>query len=137
MRLHEVVTMAWIQLITLLALIQFVWFGFLVGKARSLYGVKAPATTGHEMFDRYHRVHMNTLEMLVVFLPALWLAAQYWSPPWLVGAGVVYLAGRVLYLQGYIADPKKRGAGYAISFLPIVTLLLAGAVGAVRSLLAT
>jgi glutathione S-transferase len=49
--------------------------------------------------------------------------------------GVLCLIGRVVYLTGYIADPKKRGAGYAISFLPTMALLLAAVVGVVRSLL--
>ncbi len=127
--------MAWIQLITLLALVQFIWFGFLVGAARQRYGITAPATTGNEIFDRYYRVHMNTLELMVVFLPSLWLAAQYWSPQWVAGAGAIYLVGRVVYLKGYVAEPKKRGPGYGMSFLPTVVLLLAGIVGVVRSLL--
>lgn len=127
--------MAWVQLITLLALMQFIWFGFLVGGARRRYGVAAPATTGHEMFERYHRVHMNTLETLVVFLPSLWLAAQFWSPQWVAGVGFIYLVGRVVYLKGYVADPKKRSAGYGMSFLPTLALLLMGVVGAVRSLM--
>jgi glutathione S-transferase len=127
--------MAWVQLITLLALVQFVWFGFLVGGARGRYGVAAPATTGNEMFERYYRVHMNTLELMVVFLPSLWLAAQYWSPCWVAAVGVVYLIGRVVYLKGYVADPKKRGAGYGISFLPTAGLLLAAIVGVVRNLI--
>jgi glutathione S-transferase len=126
--------MAWIQLITLLALIQFVWLGFLVGKARGRYGITAPATSGNAIFERYYRVHMNTLEMLVVFVPSLWIAAQYWSPQWVAVVGAVYLLGRVVYLKSYVADPKQRSAGYGISFLPTIALLLAALVGAVRSL---
>jgi uncharacterized MAPEG superfamily protein len=99
------------------------------------YGVAAPAISGHDIFERHYRVHMNTLEMLVVFLPSLWLAALYWSPLWVGVGGVLYLIGRVVYLTGYIADPKKSGAGYAISFLPTIALLLAAVVGVVRSLL--
>jgi len=127
--------MAWVQLITLLSLIQFIGFGFLVAKARGTYGIKAPATTGHEIFERYYRVHMNTLETLVVFVPALWIAAHYWSPYWVTALGAVYLIGRIVYLRGYVADPKGRSAGYALSFLPVIGLVLAGAVGVVRSLL--
>jgi uncharacterized MAPEG superfamily protein len=127
--------MAWVQLVTLLALAQFIWLGGLVGAARGRYGIAAPATTGNEMFERYYRVHMNTLETMVVFLPAMWLAAYYWSPQWVAGAGVVYLIGRFVYLRGYLADPKKRGPGYGLSALPTVALLLAALIGAVRSLL--
>ena len=51
--------------ITVLALLQFVVFGILVGRARGLYNVQAPAVTGNEVFERYFRVQMNTLEQLL------------------------------------------------------------------------
>ena len=127
--------MAWVEIVTLLAVIQLLVFGFLVGKARMQYGIKAPATTGNEMFERYFRVQMNTLETLVVFLPALWIAALYWSPPLMAAIGVVYLIGRQLYLAAYVRDPARRSAGYSLSFLPVAVLALAGLVGAVRALL--
>ncbi|MGE0116000.1 MAG: MAPEG family protein [Steroidobacteraceae bacterium] len=126
--------MAWVQLVTLLALVQFIWFGILVGRARVRHGVAAPATTGHEIFERYYRVHMNTLETMAVFLPALWVAAQYWSPAWMAGLGAIYLVGRQLYLRGYVADPNKRGLGYGVSILPTLALLLAAMAGILRTL---
>jgi len=58
-----------------LALLQYLAFGIAVGAARGRYGVKAPATTGNEVFERYYRVQMNTLEQLALFLPAIFLAA--------------------------------------------------------------
>ena len=126
--------MIWIQLVTLLAVLQFFVFGGLVGRARGLYGVKAPATTGHDVFERYYRVQMNTLENLVVFLPAMWLAAQYWSPLWMAALGAIYLLGRVLYLLGYVADPGKRAIGFGLSMMPTVILLAAAFIGALRAL---
>ncbi len=74
---------------------------------------------------------MNTLEMLVMFLPALWLASIYFAPLWTVPLGVLYLIGRMLYLRGYVADPKKRGAGYALSILPTLALLLLAVIGCI------
>ncbi|MGC3981817.1 MAG: MAPEG family protein [Steroidobacteraceae bacterium] len=127
--------MAWVQLVTLLAGVQFLWLGLLVARARMRYGVVAPATAGNEMFERYHRVHMNTLETLVVFLPALWIAAQYWSPRWMAALGAIYLVGRMLYLQGYVADPKGRHIGYAVTVLPVIALILIGLYGAIGTLL--
>jgi len=127
--------MAWVEIVTLLAVVQLAVFGMLVGRARMRYGVKAPATTGHETFERYFRVHMNTLETLVVFLPALWIAARYWSPPLMAAIGAVYLVGRQIYLAGYVRDPAARHAGYSLSFLPTAILVIAGLVGAVRALL--
>ena len=63
--------MEWVSLISLLALLQFSIFGILVGRARGKYGITAPATTGNEVFERTFRVHYNTLEKLVVFIPEL------------------------------------------------------------------
>lgn len=120
-----------IEIVAALALLQYVVFSTLVGRARGLYGVHAPAVTGHEMFERLYRVQMNTLELLVVFLPSLWLAARYLSP-WLVAAaGCVYLVGRVLYYRAYAKDPARRGLGFVLSIGPTLFLLLCGLGGAV------
>lgn len=128
--------MVWVQLVTVLAVIQYAGFGFLVGAARARHGVPAPATSGHEIFDRYFRVHMNTLETLVFLLPGMWISAQYWSPQWSAILGAVYLIGRQLYLSGYVKDPKKRGLGYGLSFMPAAIMAVAALVGIVRALLA-
>ncbi len=127
--------MVWVNLVTLCALIEYFVFGALVGRARGKYGVKAPATSGHEVFDRYFRVHYNTLELLIAFIPALWIAAQYWNPLWVAAVGAVYLVGRILYLRGYVSDPKTRSIGFALSSLPIILLMVAGVIGVVRSLI--
>jgi uncharacterized MAPEG superfamily protein len=116
-----------------LALIQFQVFGVLVGKARGTYGVKAPAVTGHEVFERYFRVQQNTLELLVVLIPALLLFAHYDSPVWAAALGSVYLVGRVLYAVAYIRNPVGRGLGFALSMLPTAIMLIGGTVGAIRT----
>ncbi len=122
-------------LVSVLALLQFLFFASLVSRARSRYGVEAPAAAGHPIFERYFRVQMNTLELLVMFLPALWLGSLYVRPIWSLLLGVLYLLGRMLYLRGYIADPKKRGPGYVLSILPIVVLLIIALVGCIRQLI--
>ena len=124
-----------IDLVALAAVLQYLVFGSLVGRARGRYGVKAPATGGHEIFDRYFRVHYNTMEMLVVFVPAIWLFGLYVSPGWGALLGAVFLVGRILYLRGYVADPSKREFGFGLSVLPVVILLVGALVGAVRVLL--
>lgn len=123
--------MVLIEIVTLLALLQFVVFGALVSRARGQYGVRAPSISGHEMFERYYRVQMNTLELLVAFLPALWLAARHWPPLVVGGVGAVYLVGRIVYLRAYLSDPKTRSAGFLLSLVPTVALLVAALVGAV------
>ena len=77
-----------------------------MGRARGRYGVKAPAVTGHEGFERAYRVQMNTLELLVALLPALYVAGHYWSPALVAGTGAVYLVGRLLYARAYLRDPS-------------------------------
>ena len=123
--------MNYVYIVALLAVIQMIVFGILVGAARGKYGIAAPAMTGNEHFERAVRVHMNTLEQLICFLPALLIAAVYWPPVYVAAVGSVYLVGRVLFRQAYVADPKKRGLGFMLTFFPTTLLALAGLVGAV------
>ena len=124
--------MNFIDLVALLAVAQLVFFSVLVGRARGRYGVKAPAVSGHEMFERAWRVQMNTLELMVAFLPALLIAATYWPPHYVAGVGAVYLVGRMLYWRSYVAAPATRGLGFALSMFPILALLIGGIAGALR-----
>jgi len=124
-----------VAIVIVLALVQYIVFGMLVGWARGKYGVKAPAVTGHEVFDRYFRVHQNTLELLVVFVPAIWLFGLYVDPTWAALLGLVYVVARVLYLRGYVADPAKREVGFTLSILPVFVLLAGALWGAGRRLM--
>ncbi len=126
--------MAYVLLVIVLALLQFMLFGIAVGRARGKYGVHAPAVSGNEHFERYFRVHMNTLEQLVVFLPAIWLFAQFVSPYWAAGLGGVYLVGRTLYFLSYVKDPKSRGPGFGLTFLPTVVMIVGVLLEALRML---
>jgi len=124
--------MVWVDIVGLLAVIQLVVFIVLVGGARGRYGVVAPATTGHPVFERYYRVQMNTVEILLVLLPGLWLAAKYWSPKYAAILGAIYLVGRVVYLVSYVRDPAKRSLGYSLSSAPAIALVIGALVGAIR-----
>jgi uncharacterized membrane protein YecN with MAPEG domain len=128
-------SMAYVDIVTALAVLQFLIFGMKAGRARTRYGVAAPAITGNPIFERNFRVQQNTLEMLVIFLPALYLFSHYFSPFWAAGLGVVYLVGRELYAYGYVKDPPKRGPGFGISAIPVLILLVGGLGGAVWRLL--
>src|SRR5688572_19274049 len=115
--------MPYVAIVTVVALLQFVWFGWQVGAARSKYNIPAPAVSGNEMFERVFRVHMNTLEQLVVFLPALWIFASFISPVWAAGAGVVFIIGRAIYARSYVKDPKGRTLGFVLTVLSEMLLL--------------
>jgi glutathione S-transferase len=127
--------MALVAVVIALALVQFVVFGMLVGRARDLYGIKAPAMSGHEIFDRHFRVHYNTMEVLVVFVPSIWFFGQFLSPLWAAGLGAVYLVGRIVYFRSYLADPDRRSMGFGMSMLPVLILLIGALFGAGRALI--
>ena len=110
--------------ITILALMQYMLFGVQVGSSRGKHGVKAPAQTGHEEFERMNRVHLNTLEQLVVFVPALWMHAFFADAMWGAVIGVFYLIGRIIYRSAYLKDPGSRTLGFMLSFLPSAVLMI-------------
>jgi glutathione S-transferase len=126
--------MLWIALVVLLSLLEFMAFGMLVGRARARYKIPAPATSGEPVFERTFRVHYNTLELLVVFIPSIWLFGMYLNPRWGALIGVVFLVGRALYAAGYIRAPEKREVGAILSFASVSVLLIGAIVGVVRSL---
>jgi glutathione S-transferase len=117
-------------LVTCLAVLMYFLFSFQVGKARRTYGVKAPAISGNPDFERVSRVHMNTLEWMPIFLPALWLFAIYISDAIAAALGVIWIVGRVLYMTGYAKAANKRGPGFAIQGGAAIILWL-GATGAI------
>ena len=126
--------MAYVDIVTALAVLQFIVFGFRVGAARGRYGVKAPAITGNEIFERLFRVQQNTLEQLIAFLPGIYLFSKYFSPLVAAALGAVYLIGREIYAYTYVKDPSKREVGYGMTFLPMVNLVVGGLIGAARAL---
>jgi glutathione S-transferase len=93
--------------------------------------VKAPAVSGNEHFERALRVQMNTLEQLAGFLPTLLIASQYWPGVLVASIGAVYLVGRFIYRNAYVADPAKRQAGFILTVIPTASLFVLGLVGAV------
>jgi glutathione S-transferase len=122
--------MAYVDIVTTLALLQFIVFLMQVGRARDKYGVLAPATTGNEIFERHFRVQQNTLEQLILFIPGLYLFARYFNPLWAAGLGLIYLIGRQVYSASYVKDPKTRSAGFGLTFLPTLVLIVGGLIGA-------
>ena len=127
--------MANATLIVLLALLQFVWFSARVGMARGKYKIEAPACSGDENFERLFRVQMNTLEQLVVFIPAMYAFAFYLSPLWVLVPGIVWLLGRFVYSATYINDPKTRGPGMGLTLLANIVLILGAMFGVIESML--
>ncbi len=121
-------------IVTLLAVLEYMFFTFRVGTSRAKYGVLAPATSGNPEWERMFRVQQNTLEQLMVFLPALWVFGTFVSAPIGAGIGLVFVVGRALYAIGYVAEPSKRGTGFALGFLANVVLVIGGIGGAISKL---
>lgn len=113
-----------IALVTLLTVVLLIATTVLVGRARGKYGIQAPATTGHEGFERAFRVQMNTQEAAVMFLPTLWVAAWFGNPAWAALLGAVWLAGRIWYAFAYSVPGRNRGPGFVIGLLALAALLL-------------
>jgi glutathione S-transferase len=127
--------MDYVAIVLVLVLLEYSFFTMMVGKARDTYGVSAPAATGHEVFERYYRVQQNTLEQLILFVPGIFLFALYVHALTAAGLGVVFFIGRLLYYKSYVADPKSRGIGFLLSFLPANILLIGGMIGAILKLI--
>ncbi len=125
-------------IVTIMALVFVFYTGTLVARMRGKHGVHAPATSGHPEFERAYRVQMNTLEQFVIFLPLLWIATTFfgtvgWLAPTL---GVVWIIGRIVYMQGYMAAPEKRELGFGITMLATLALLILSIVGIVQNWIA-
>ena len=119
----------------LLALVEYIVMAALVGRARAKYGIKAPATTGNPDFERVNRVHINTLEALIVFVPGVWIFATYVSELWAAVLGALFIVARALYAVGYISAAEKRGPGAGITGIVNIVLIVGGLIGLGRVLL--
>ena len=111
-------------LVTCLVLILMIVLAAKVGMARQKHKIFAPAISGNADFERVFRVHMNTLENLVVFLPAMWMFAYFVSPVWAAGLGAVWIIGRIIYALSYYRDVNKRGPGFLTNFLVQLVLIV-------------
>lgn len=113
-----------IVIVTCLALMQYFLFGLQVGQMRGKHGVRAPAMSGHPEFERAFRVHENTLEQLIVFVPALWMYGYFVNPLWGAGLGLLFIVSRFVYRAAYMKDPAKRGPGFTLGFVANVVMIL-------------
>jgi uncharacterized membrane protein YecN with MAPEG domain len=127
--------MNWVALITILALVEYLAFQGLTGAARQKAGIAAPKVTGDEHFERWYRVQMNTVEQLVIFLPALWLCANLGATTVAIVAGFAFVVGRAIYAVTYVADPSKRTVGFVLGWLANVVLLVRAGYSAIVLLL--
>lgn len=119
----------WLILSTGAALLFYAATGIYVGRVRTRHGLPAPAMHGHPDVERALRVQGNTLEWLVIFVPSLWMFGIYFDARIAAVATIVWIAGRWIYLRGYMQDPLKRRPGFLLQ-LAATAVLLFGAMGA-------
>lgn len=124
-----------VYLVITLMLLEYFIFTMLVGVARGKTGVQAPAMTGDPLLERTVRVQLNTLEQLIVVIPATWLFATYVHSQVAAGLGLIFIIGRVLYYRGYVVEPSKRSLGFVMGFLATVVLLLGSLYGSVMAVI--
>ncbi len=124
-------------LVTVAALLMYLWMGLRVTTARRRSGIHAPAMTGDPALERTIRAHLNTLEWLPPFLAGLWLFSIYWNDRLAAILGVVWIVGRVLYALSYPAGETKRLPGFLIQTVVTLVLLIGAAIGAIRVLSVT
>jgi uncharacterized MAPEG superfamily protein len=134
-KLRERLVMEYVAIVTVLILLQYFYFGMASGMARGKAGLQAPAITGDELYERKYRIHQNTMEQLVSFLPAMWMFSHYVSPIYGAGLGVAFLVGRAIYSASYAKDPATRGKGFAIGFFAMLIGFAGTLYGAVISFL--
>ena len=126
--------MEYTALVILAALAQYLYFTVRVGSGRVKYGVDAPRISGNDTWDRLFRVQQNTLEQLIVFIPAAVMFGLYASGTWVLLPGLVFLVGRQLYSSEYVNDPKSRVAGMALTLLANAALVVGAALALILKL---
>lgn len=123
------IAMQWTAWATLAALTVYLWVFINAGRARHKHKVPAPSMDGPMEFQSAQRVQANTVEQIVLFLPALWLCAWFLGDRWAAAGGALWVAGRILYALGYYRDPSRRGAGFVLAFLASIALMCGAAIG--------
>ena len=121
--------MEFVYFMIMLALLEYVAMAALVGRAREKFGILAPTMTGHPDFERVIRVHLNTLENLIIFVPAVWIFASYVSALWAAILGFVFVVARAVYAIGYLRAAEKRSIGAAVTGLVDLVLVVGGLIG--------
>jgi len=119
-----------IAIVTVLALIQAFLYAFMVGQARVKHEINAPTTIGNPNFERAFRVHQNTVEQMIIFVPALWMFGYYVHSLIGAGLGLLFIVSRLMYRNAYLSEPSSRGTGFGLGALTMAILLLGGLIGA-------
>jgi len=128
-------TFALTPLVTLAIVLLMLVNAIHVGRARGKYQIKAPAVSGNELFERVYRVQMNTIENVLLFIPAMWIYALYLGDLGAASTGIIWLVGRIWYAVAYTTNPAKRGIGFMISRFAVIGAWLGALYGVILALM--
>lgn len=126
--------MNYVYLVTLLMLAEYMLIGYGVSRARTRYGVKAPAVTGDPQFERWFRAQQNTVEQLIAVIPALWIFGLTLDPRWAAALGAVFIVSRAFYVYGYVQTGGGRHYGYVVGAWATGALLFGALWGVLKAL---
>ena len=127
--------MNYVYLVTLLMLFEYVLIGYGVSRARTRYGVKAPAVTGDPQFERWFRAQQNTVEQLIAVIPALWIFGLTLNAMWAASFGAVFIVARAFYVYGYVQTGSGRHYGYMVGYTATMSLMVGGLIGVLKGLM--
>lgn len=126
--------MEYVTIVVMLALLQYMYFGVLVGRARSAAQIDAPAVVGDDNFERHFRAHQNTLEQLMIFVPATLACGIFVDGQYVAIVGLVFIVGRGMYFNRYVHEPTKRGPGMLMTAVANLALIFLAIISAVTAL---
>ena len=127
--------MEYVAIITILALLQYFSFGFMVGQNRQRTKEAAIDAPEDLQLKRAIRVHLHTGEYIIIFLPFLFLCAHYADARFAAGCGVIWLIGRAMFRAGYMKDGTSRTNGFFVTLFSLVLLLIGAIYGIAKSLI--
>jgi len=115
-------------------ILEYAFFGYMVGVARGRYKLAAPAVTGNPDFERYYRVQMNTLEQLIMVIPCTFIFAATWQPLWAAILGFLFVLSRLQYAYGYYKNAAGRHWGFVWGSVFTTLLGLGAGIGVAKNL---
>jgi len=128
-------TLVWTYLVIGLALLVYTYTLLAAGYARRRAGIKSPAMTGNIAMERAFRVQQNTLEQLVVFVPAILLFAILVNARTAAGLGALWIVGRIVYIVLYMRNPDSRAPAFLLAFVPQIILTVGAVIGGISAIL--
>ena len=126
--------MHYVSFVIVLTLLEYFFFVAMVGAARDKYWINASATTGDPNFESIFRIQQNSLEQLVIFIPAIYLFGLYVHATTTAVIGLLFLI-RAIYYKAYITDTATRTIGMVCGFVSYTILLLGALIGIILEII--